>query len=158
MLKFIGMLENVVLEMYGKDDNSEINKHYARITGDSVADCEGFIDRKGKCWQSQYRVYFEANSIAVDSLKTLGVTVLEDAVPQNISEKRYGEKRTYFINNQYWFWKIVEYGYRLGENNNIPYELYRLRKRLAIGYNTEPFEINNIESDNVIEEALLLAS
>ncbi len=122
MLRIFGQLKNVCLEVYGSDDNTEIARKYAKFTGESIENTVGFIDRAGKNWKNQFRVYFDAEPWVIESLKKLGVSVLEKKTPQSVIIGRYGKEEgdcSFIINNSYWFWKLVEYGYKIGANDTI---------------------------------------
>ena len=121
-MRIFGKLTNVILEVYG-NDNDDIAKKYCAITGESLSG-KGFIDRKNCNWQNQFRIYFNADKDLLESFSKLGIIVLDSKTPKSIIEE-YGKEDgdcPYIISNMYWFWKLVEYGFRLGANENIPYK------------------------------------
>ena len=132
MLRIFGQLKNVCLEVYGSDDNTEISRKYAKFTkGDSIEKALGFIDRAGKSWKNQFRIYFDAEDWVIESLRKLGIAVLDTKSPESIIA-RFGKKEgdcEYVINNVYWFWKIVEYGYKVGGNDTITWDEYQASKK-----------------------------
>ena len=159
MLKFMGMFENVLMEMYDRTDNSELVKQYGRMTGENCISVDNAFFARENSWKRNVKVYFDAPQLVVDNLRKLGVNVRKNHIPKSVANGKYGvKKHKYVIANLYWFWKMVEFGYRLGVNNGISMELYSMRKTLRKGYNNDMFSIKAIESDNPIFEAKMLAS
>jgi hypothetical protein len=157
MLTFMGMFENVLMEMYDTTDNSELVKQYGSMTGDNCIEIDNAFFARETSWKRNVKVYFDAPQLVVDNLRKLGVNVRKNHIPKSVANGKYGvKKHKYVIANLYWFWKFVEFGYRLGVNNGISMEMYRMRKKLRNGYNNDLFEINHIESENPIYEAMLL--
>lgn len=135
MLRIFGKLKNVCLEVYGSDDNKVIAQKYASLTGESIENQVGFIDRKGKNWKNQFRVYFDAEPWVIESLNKLGLSVLDKKTPNSIIVGIFGKEDgdcKYIINNGYWFWKIVEYGYKVGANDTISWEEHQEKRGLKI--------------------------
>lgn len=129
MLRIFSQLKNVCLEVYGSDDNTELNKKYAQFASEGVEGKVGFIDRQNKNWKNQFRVYFDAEDWVLESLAKLGVPINETKSPESIIQrfgKEDGECR-FVINNVYWFWKLVEYGYRIGANDTITWQEYEAK-------------------------------
>ena len=162
MLKTFGQFKGLLLELRTKKGKyNEVVKRYGKITGESCIGNNGFFIRKNSGWENAYetKVYFDASEQTIKNLRKLGINVYAN----NFSIQKYEgdlEQYPYCFANTYWFWKFVEYGYRLDGNENIPFEQYKMREHLKDlrQDNMDLFHITNIESDNVIYEALLLAS
>ena len=155
MLKFMGMFDSLLIEMYDETE-SEMTKKYGRLTGRPCVESDNAFLARENSWKRNVKVYFDAPQMVVDNLRKLGVNVRENHIPQTVANNKYGvKKHKYVFSNLYWFWKFVEYGYRLGVNENIPIELHYMRQCLASMKPIEIVPIKHIESDNVVEEALM---
>ena len=121
--------------------------------------------KKYNAWGIEFRVYFKTSiEWIVESLQKLGFhTEISEkliAVEFNNQHPEHGYQNR--VSNQELFWWLVDYGYRLGENNSIPYEFYQMRKTLETLSKQRKqivptLNIIEIESENPIEEAQLLA-
>jgi len=163
MLRIFGQMENVIVEMYGCNNNSKNIAKYEVLTGESFSKWQqiAFYDRKDKNWQNVFKIYFDGSDRVIESFKKLGINIRENNSPDGLFERIYGAKKpNYVMANNYWFWKIIQFGYRLGGNKNISYDTYLLKEHLKnlINFDFEPFKIKKIESENPIFEAQLLAA
>ncbi len=141
-----------------------------RTKGNSPKCQDGYNTRDTKkkynAWGIEFRVYFKTTTDwLVDSLKKLGFhTEISDkliAVEFINDHPDHGYKHR--ITNVEFFWWLVDYGYRLGENDSISYDLYNLRDTLKKmrDRKTELIPMVKtilIESENPIEEARMLAA
>jgi len=163
MLRFMGQFKGLLLELRTKQGKYDyLIQKYGALTGENCSNNNGFFIRKNSGWENSYetKVYFNASDDVIASMRKLGINVYSN----NFSIEKYQgnlEQYPYCFSNTYWFWKFVEYGYRLDNNDNIPYELHLMRKSLKekkIQDDNCLFEINHIESENVIDEARILLS
>jgi hypothetical protein len=132
MLRMFGQFNNLLLELYTTDDDIATRNKYASLTGEKCEDSNAFIARKNS-WKHNCKVYFDAPEWVIDGLRKLGVNVRDNNIPKEVSENKYGMKKSkcpYVFSNIFWFWKLIEYGYKLGENEPIPYKDYEAKKDL----------------------------
>ena len=161
MLRIFEQIKNVIVEMYGCNDNAKIINKYQVLTGDSFSKWKeiAFYDRKDKNWQNVFKIYFDGSQRVIDSFRKLGINVRENHSPDGLFERIYQAKKPqYVMSNNYWFWKIVQFGYKLGANKNISYDTYLLRKHLKslIQWDNKVINIVKKESENPIFEAKML--
>jgi hypothetical protein len=156
-------MENVIVEMYGCNNNSKNISKYEILTGNNFSKWQqtAFYDRKNKNWQNVFKIYFDGSDRVIESFKKLGINIRKNNSPDGLFERIYNAKKPkYVMSNNYWFWKIIEFGYRLGANKNITYETHIIREHLKslIQWDNTIFEINKHESENPIFEAQLLVA
>lgn len=158
-LKVFETLTNVYLQAEIIPQNvSTFKKQYAIKTKHSASENNFFNRKKGKtAWGNAYRIFFDTTEKwTIESLKKLGFHVTVESKGFSVCNKDI--KTDNLVTNVNLFWKLVEYGYRLGANDNIPYDLHCLRRHLSENLDIPMFNIINHESENAIYEALLLAS
>jgi len=117
--------------------------------------------KKYNAWGIEYRIYFKSDcDFLIDSLAKLGFhTEISDnliAVEFNAEHPENGYKHR--VSNQELFWWLIDYGYRLGYNESISYDYYCMLNHIKEIEVKPLYEIHNVESDNPIEEALLLVA
>jgi hypothetical protein len=117
-----------------------------------------FNRKKGKtAWGDAFRIFFDTTEVwAIESLEKLGFHVTKDGNGFSVCNKDIKTKN--LVTNEDLFWKLIEYGYRLGNNASIPFELHEIRNHLRElrQESLNIFNINNHESENPIDEAILL--
>lgn len=170
-LKLFENFDKVYLEVCVPDEHRKrFEKEYALRTQADALGIDGYNTRHRKekynAWGIEFRVYFKTTvDWVVDSLKRLGFhTEISDnliAVEFVNAHPKHGYKHR--VTNQELFWWLVDYGYRLGENNTMPYELYQLRQALIAMRDRRKeiiptVNISVIESENPIDEAKILAA
>ena len=137
-LKLFQNFDKLYLEVCITDkDRQRFEKMYITKASENPKGQDGYFERrlnnKQEAWGIEYRIYFKTSKLWVlDSLKKLGYYVekpkhmiaieLDKAHPQHGYMLRVASTEL--------FWWLVDYGYRLGENNAIPYEFYEMRKTL----------------------------
>jgi hypothetical protein len=166
-LRLFEKFESVYLEVCVPDEHKQRFEHdYGLRTGftpQSYVDGYNTRHRKKKynAWGIEFRVYFKNScDFLIDSLSKLGFhTEISDkliAVEFNGEHPEHGYKHR--VSNQELFWWLIDYGYRLGENQPISYDYYLMKKHIK-EMEVEPlFDINNYESENPIDEAMLLVA
>lgn len=163
-LKLFEKFENVYLEVCVPDEHkARFEREYVIRSNSSAKDIDGYNDRhrtkKYNAWGIEFRVYFKTSvDWVVDSLKKLGFhTEISDkliAVEFNGEHPEHGYKHR--VSNQELFWKLIDYGYRLGENKAISYNFHLMKEHIRT-MDFEPlFNINQHESENPIVEAKML--
>lgn len=163
-LKLFGAFTNIVLESrVGPDKYDDFVKEYAIKTGISCKENNAFITRLGG-WDNALdaKIYFNAPKWVIESLKKLGINVLEGKKHQMRYASQYESTKEnpcqYSISNNWMFWWLVDYGYRLGENVAISYNYYLMKQHIK-AMSFEPlFDIRHKESENVIVEAQMFAA
>lgn len=163
MIKVFEQFDKLLLEVSGSDDNTKLNQRYGILTGNKMIEEENsFIDKKNRNWQNKYHVYFNAPAHTVKSLRKLGINVMDNKMPTSVLQGKYDvdsiEVLPYVFSNVYWFWKLVEYGYRLGLNDSISFEMFELKKYLKNLKIKDVFPIKKVETESPIVEAKLLAA
>jgi len=167
-IKLFENLEKCYLEVCVPDDDRErFENDYAIHSLQSPKDIDGYNNRQRKtkynAWGIEFRVYFKTSADwIVDSLKKLGFhTEISDkliAVEFNNQHPQNGYKHR--VSNKELFWWLIDYGYRLGENNAIPYDYYLMREALKAYQHSKKLlqhiDINQIEAENPTVEAEML--
>lgn len=163
-LKLFESFTGMFLEVrVGTDQTDEFLKKYASQTGENVSRDNAFMVRTKNGWPGALdtRVYFNAPEWVLKSLAKLGYRVVKRQIDM---EKYDGGLREYpwKISSNELFWAVVSYGYRVGQNDPIPHDLYLLRQLLKIMDTRKPeivpgMEIRQIESENFTIEAMLFA-
>lgn len=112
-LTLYGRFDRLLLEAeVAPQSQDEFSSRYASATGQDAFATEHCQIQPDK-WGIECRIYFDAPDWVVDSLEKLGYHV-EDRLGGG-----YRSDYGYRINNQEFFWHLVEYGYRLGPNEPI---------------------------------------
>lgn len=169
-LRIFSKFTNLILESrVGKGRYKDFTRQYGIRTGES---CNGdtITRTDSSAWLNSLdtKIYFDAPDWVIESLRKLGFHVLQGIVV-SLKKTYTGEKYKnidnckYSISNNELFWWLVDYGYKLGENNPIPYELYQLRQTLIamrdrVKEIIPKVKITVIESEDPIYEAQLLAA
>jgi len=170
-LRLFERFDECYLEVCVPDKDRERFEHEytLRTKGNSPKHTDGYNTRTAKsrynAWGIEFRVYFKTTTDwLVDSLKKLGFhTEISDkliAVEFLNDHPDHGYKHR--ITNVELFWWLVDYGYRLGENNTISFDLHNLRDTLKRMRDRKVDLVPMVsmilrESENPIEEARLLA-
>jgi hypothetical protein len=130
-------------------DRPRFLKQYGALTGLDASENIRVVYRKPgpTAWGVAYRIFFKADKWVIESLKMLGHHI--EPLKNDL----------YLCSREDLFWDLMEFGYRIGENENIPYELYQVRQHLKSlkTQDLQPFEIYQIESENPTVEAEMLA-
>jgi len=139
---------------------------YTIRSAQNPQDKDGYNTRHRSCkynaWGIEFRVYFKtATDWVVDSLKKLGFhTEISDkliAVEFIGNHPEHGY--THRVTSQELFWKLVDYGYRLGQQDSIPYQQYEMQCALQ-EMKTKRFTIIpmiHVEAENPVVEAKMFA-
>jgi hypothetical protein len=165
-IKLFEKFDNLYLEVCVPDEHKQrFEQEYSLHAKDSAKNTDGYNDRhrtkKYNAWGIEFRVYFKTSvDWVIDSLTKLGFhTEISDkliAVEFNGEHPEHGYKHR--VSNQELFWWLVDYGYRLGENETISYDFYLMKEHIRTMDFKALFNINQIEMENVIVEAKMLAS
>lgn len=165
-LKLFEHFSQVHMEVCITDkDRERFERMYLSATSENPAGKDGYYERmlhdKNQAWGIEYRIYFKvSDDWVIDSLKKLGFYVEQPkhmiAIELDKHHPDHGYKLR--IANTDFFWWLIDYGYRLGENNSIPFDLYELREYLRNKKEKPLFDINTIEAENPIFEAMLLSA
>jgi hypothetical protein len=168
-LRLFGAFDRIVLEArVGPDRYDSFANEYSLATGESCrTDC-AFITRYNG-WDNALdaKIYFDAPEWVVESLRLLGFYVMEagnthrmyyQSQYSSAQEKPYG----YSVSSNDLFWWLIGYGYRLGENEIISFELHELREHLhdleAQYQGIVPHvHLNLIEAENPVVEAKMFS-
>jgi hypothetical protein len=161
-LKLFEQFDRIVLEArVGTKRRKDFIKNYAVATTDSCREHKALITRFTG-WQGglDTKIYFDASKKVLESLSKLGIKVLKEEKHRMYYASQYDTEKPYpySISDNSFFWWLVSYGYRLGENTAISFSQYLLQKCLEKMKYTPLFDILNKESENPIFEARLLAS
>jgi hypothetical protein len=161
MLRTFEKFDSIILEVYGHQHNDnkqnrKIAEKYAMLTGDRfITEDNSFFFRE-TTWQDQFRVYFNAPDETVENLRKLSIHVIDHKTPQSFAKSRYNQDCKYYFSNMYWFWQLVKYGYRLGQNKSISYEWATMKYHLQNFKLPELYHICKKETENPITEAQML--
>lgn len=165
-LRLFGAFTELILESrVGTDRNKEFIKQYALATGKNCkADVITRTDKSAWAYSLDTKIYFDAPGWVIESLHKLGIHIVKGilcSLKNKYADKGYENisKCKYSISNNDFFWWLVEYGYRLGENKAIPYESYRMNCALKV-METKRFTIIpmiHIEAEDPIVEAKMFA-
>ena len=169
MIKLFENFDKVYLEVCVPDEHKKrFEKLYATKAKENPKRKDGYNDRHRSCkynaWGIEFRVYFKTSkSWIIESLRKLGyhTEISKKLVAVEFNGQYPNHGYTNRVTNQDLFWWLVEYGYRLGENDCIPYDFYVMRKTLEAmkdrkEYIIPTITILQIESENPVEEAKML--
>lgn len=101
----------------------EFIKKYGDITGDNPVEKQGFfvIKSKKRNWGQDYRIFFDPKETwVVNSFKRLGY----ESSPVGKSCPYDEIALPSLISSEELFWWLVEYGYRIGDNEPISFDDY----------------------------------
>lgn len=102
-----------------------LREYGCRAAGEGAEGKNAFMVRTKNGWPGgvDAKTYFAAPDWVVDSLRALGFRVVERQIDM---EKYEGGLREYKwkVCNLELFWWLVDYGYRIGKNAAIPFEVY----------------------------------
>jgi hypothetical protein len=129
-LKLFEKFDNIHLEVCITDkDRPRFEKMYALATGKSPKGQDGYYERmlnnKKDAWGIEYRIYFKTKTEwLIESLTRLGYYVEQQRKKMITCEldkchPDHGYKLR--IASTELFWRLIKYGYRLGENTSIAY-------------------------------------
>ncbi len=166
-IKLFEKFDSVYLEVCVPDEHKKrFETDYTMQTGFTP---QGYVDgyntrhatKKYNAWGIEFRVYFKSNcDFLIESLSKLGFhTETSDkliAVEFNSEHPDNGYKNR--VSNQDLFWWLVGYGYRLGENCAINYDYHLMKKHIHEMIIEPLYNINSFETENPIEEAMLLVA
>lgn len=96
---------------------------YGRRTGENPVEQQGFFIRKAgpTAWGVAYRIFFEPKEEWVlDSLNKLGYHVTSNNVFCPYENIQF----PFLVSSEELFWWLVDYGYKLGENEPINFKQY----------------------------------
>jgi hypothetical protein len=112
-LKVLGQFRTLLLEVeVNEQSRQDFQNRYTVATG--VAPFAGpHYQIQDNKWGCECRIYCDAEDWVIESLEKLGYT----------SESRdgggYRSDYPYRFNSQELFWRLIEYGYRIGDNAPI---------------------------------------
>jgi len=162
-LKLFGAFNGLFLEArVGTKAKDTFITDYSCKSGESVAGDNAFMVRENNGWAGgvDVRTYFDAPQWVVDSLRKLGFRVVKRQIDM---DKYEGGLREYpwKVCSKELFWRLIDYGYKVGKNNAIPFEFYEMKETLKIMRDRKKaiipmVNISVLESDNPIYEAQLL--
>lgn len=114
-LKIYSKFQRLLLEVEVTVNNRrDFEIRYAEATG-TIPQLGSHFQIQDNKWGCECRIYFDAENWVVDSFEKMGHTV-ESRVGVG-----YRSEYAYRINSQELFWRLIEYGYRIGDNTPIPY-------------------------------------
>lgn len=170
VLKLFEAFDKLIIEArVGVKRYDSFIRQYGRRTGNRCDDI--LITRvDDNAWDNSLdtKIYFNAPQWVIESLEKLGIHVSQGIVVS--LKKTYTginydgiSHCQYTISNNELFWDLVDYGYRLGENNAYPYAQYEMEQALKMMERRAKaivpgMEIRQIEAENPMYEAQLLAS
>ena len=129
-LKLFENFDKLHLEVCITDkDRARFENQYVLATGQNPKGQDGYYERmlqnKKDAWGIEYRIYFKTSkNWVVDSLIKLGYhveTQIKKIITPELNKAHPDHGYQLRIANAELFWWLVDYGYRLGENNSIPY-------------------------------------
>jgi len=163
-LKVFGAFNGILLEArVGTKVKDEFITEYSCRSGLTAVGQNAFMVRENNGWPGgvDTRTYFDAPQWVVNSLKKLGFRIVKRQIDM---DKYEGGLREYpwKVCSQELFWWLVDYGYRIGKNETISFDLHNLRQTLIKMRDRKVDLVPMVqmilkESENPIEEALLLA-
>jgi len=101
-------------------------KEYGKRTGENPVDKQGFFVRKPgpTAWGVAYRIFFEPEEDWVnESLEKIGYHITSNNVFCPYEDIKF----PFLISSEDFFWWLVDYGYRLGDNEAILFKQYEMR-------------------------------
>ena len=120
-LKLFSKLTNIYLQVEVIPSQiKDFRLKYAIKTGDNATESMGYFGRvKGKtAWSTAYRVFFDVTDVwVVESLEKLGFHVTKDS--KGFSTCNNDINTEFLVSNVELFWKLVDYGYKIGYNKTI---------------------------------------
>ena len=130
-IKLFEKFDNIHLEVCitDKDRQRFENQYVLRTEGENPKGKDGYYERmlhkKEDAWGIEYRIYFKTKTDwLIDSLSKLGYYVEQPkhmiAIELDKHHPNHGYKLR--VASTELFWRLVDYGYRLGENATIPFE------------------------------------
>jgi len=131
-LKLFSAFEGLFLEArVGVDAKKGFLKKYAITTTQKASQADSFLIRTKNGWPNALdtKIYFEAPEWVRESLGKLGFRIVKRQIDM-FKYKGGLREYTWKICSNELFWWLLDYGYRLGKNNAIPYEFYEMRKTL----------------------------
>jgi len=103
---------------------NEFRLEYSKRTGESPVEKQGFFIRKPgpTAWGCAYRVFFEPKvDWILDSFSKMGFHVTTNNVFSPYDDIEF----PFLASNEELFWWLIDYGYRLGNNEPISFEDYQ---------------------------------
>ena len=115
--------------------------------------------RNGWPGATDLKMYFEAPLWVVESIGKLGFRVVERQIDMDKYEGGLREY-TWKVSSNEFFWWLVDYGYKLGKNNSIPFNAYQMKKSLRnLSQKKQSiFDFVKKETENPVVEERLLAT
>jgi len=167
MLKLFEKFNQCFLEICITDkDRARFERLYLAATSETPNKEDGYWERdlhnKADAWGIEYRIYFKTvTPWLIESLNKIGVRVEQPKHMIAIELGKHHPEHDYKLRiaNSDFFWQMVKYGYRLGENDSITYEEHEMKCALK-KMETKTFTIIpmiHIEADNPIYEAKMFA-
>jgi len=126
-VRFFACFSRIILESrVGPDQFEPFITKYGVRTGEGCRDHKSLITREGGWdYALDTKVYFDAPEWVIENLAAIGVHVLKGKKHRMFYVSLYPsavkEPYQYSISNNEFFWWLVDYGYRLGENDPIPF-------------------------------------
>jgi hypothetical protein len=107
---FVGIRRPIRLEAeVSVKHRRRFQQRYAKSTGSKpIPDCGGYYECGPGKWGIELRIYFNATEGIIELLHALGFKVEEN--------RPYRPEYKYRINSNKLWWKLIEAGFRLGDN------------------------------------------
>ena len=114
-LRIFSQFTTLLLEAeVAPSSEGEFVQKYSVATGSIPTSHPSYQSQDNK-WGIECRMYFNAPDGVVESIERLGHHV------ERRSGEGYRPEYDFRINSERLFWQLIEYGYRLGENEPIPF-------------------------------------
>lgn len=104
----------------------EFKNEYGKRTGENAVEQKGFFVRRPgpTAWGVAYRIFFEPKvDWVIESFEKMGYHVTSN----NVFSPYEDIKFPFLISNEELFWWLVDYGYKLGDNEPIQFSEYEER-------------------------------
>ena len=113
-LKIFGKFDQILLEAeVAPASEKEFVTKYKKLTGNNPSQSSHYQIQDNK-WGVECRIYFNAPKLVMENLKNFYHV-------ENRVDEGYRTEYEYRINSHNLFWGLIEYGYRIGKNQPIPF-------------------------------------